>query len=266
MGGKHLAVGLALVALLGYGLGRGRPIALAPSPAAVEPPAPIDEPPPGRLTTVPGTEAEVLRALAGPVREELGAEAERQGLRWPPRRLWLLAFKAERRLEVWAANRTGAYRLLADYPILAASGGSGPKRRYGDNQVPEGVYRLGWLNPRSSYHLGIYVAYPNDEDIEHRLVPREQMGGDIYLHGSSVSIGCLAMGDRAIESLFYLAGRAEQRRILIAPCDLRVATPPRGAEPWIDALYARLRSQLAEFSPSSAAARPPAPNPAPASG
>ncbi|MBI5832005.1 MAG: hypothetical protein HZB16_06810 [Armatimonadetes bacterium] len=266
MGGRRLALVLIAVAVLGFGLGRRRH---GPPPSS-PPPAPAAEPapPPPLLAQVPGSEAEVLRALSEPIKAELEPTARQAGLRWPPRRVWLLAFKAERRLELWGANRAGPFRQLATYPILAASGTVGPKRRYGDNQVPEGIYRLGWLNPRSSYHLGIYVAYPNDEDVQHRVVERSRMGGDIYLHGNAVSIGCLAMGDRGIESLFYVAGRADagERRILIAPCDLRRVPAPRGAEPWIDAMYGRLRAKLAEFSPSPAAATPPTPGPEPATG
>lgn len=247
MGGRRAAVVLLLVALLGFGL--GRLVRRSPPPLPMALPVEPAPPPPAILTTRPDSEAEIVRALADPVRAELMPAAQAADLRWPPRRIWLLAFKEEKSLELWGANRSGRYHRLATYPILAGSGTLGPKRRYGDYQVPEGIYRLGWLNPRSSYHLGIYVAYPNDDDIAHRLVPREQMGGDIYLHGSNVSIGCLAMGDRAIESLFYVAGRAEQRTILIAPRDLRVKPAPAGAEPWIDALYQRLRARLAEFSP-----------------
>jgi murein L,D-transpeptidase YafK len=31
-----------------------------------------------------------------------------------------------------------------------ASGSLGPKRRFGDEQVPEGFYELDWFNPQSN--------------------------------------------------------------------------------------------------------------------
>src|SRR5688500_705706 len=80
---------------------------------------------------------------------------EAAGVRWPPARLKLLAFKAERQLEVWASSPEGPSVRLATYPVLAASGGLGPKLRQGDRQVPEGFYRLSELNPNSQFHLSI---------------------------------------------------------------------------------------------------------------
>lgn len=91
--------------------------------------------------------------------------------------------------------------------MLAASGGPGPKLREGDLQVPEGVYRLTAFNPNSSYHLSLRVDYPNAEDraAEDRAVARSDrrtsLGGDIFIHGKAVSIGCLAIGDPGIEEL-----------------------------------------------------------------
>ena len=62
------------------------------------------------------------------------------GIAWPPRRITLIALKSERRLEVWGAAASGAFAKLAEFPILAASGRLGPKRREGALRVPEGDY------------------------------------------------------------------------------------------------------------------------------
>ena len=86
---------------------------------------------------------------------------------YPPARVALLAFKQEKRLSVWAASRGGTWRFIRAYPILAASGKAGPKLREGDYQVPEGIYRIAWLNPNSSYHLSMKVSYPNAFDLAH---------------------------------------------------------------------------------------------------
>jgi murein L,D-transpeptidase YafK len=164
----------------------------------------------------------------------------------------MLAFKQERQLEVWAANRSGNYARIATYPILGASGSLGPKRAQGDLQVPEGLYRLTDLNPKSVAHLSFRVDYPNAEDRAHALVPPSRLGGDIFVHGHTVSYGCLAMGDPTIETLFCLVARvpAANRRILLCPVDFRqnpaYADTPR-EEAWIRDLYQRERKMLTNF-------------------
>lgn len=197
------------------------------------------------------------RTVTG-VLAEYGARAERRfapacraaDIPWPPPRLRLLAFKEERSLEVWAATASGPFVRLAATPVLGASGGPGPKRRAGDRQVPEGFYRLPILNPDSRYHLSVRVGYPNEEDVAHATVPRAQMGGDIYLHGGSASIGCLAVGDPAIEELFCLVALVPEpaREIWIAPVDFRLDPTyrPVDPDPWVAELYRRLADRLRE--------------------
>lgn len=203
------------------------------------------------------TVREVLGELGPGVEAELGARSAELGVSWPPARTTWIALKEERRLEAWVAGDRGPFRLLARYPILAASGTRGPKRREGDRQVPEGFYRLTRLNPNSQFHLSVRVDYPNREDIQHRRVERASMGGDIFVHGSHYSVGCIAVGDDAIEELFVLAARVPPgaRRILIAPVDFRIR-PDEASDPdaWIGDLYRRLRAALEEF-------RPPIPDP-----
>ncbi|MBI5239790.1 MAG: hypothetical protein HY926_04900 [Elusimicrobia bacterium] len=200
----------------------------------------------------PGRPRTVAEALAryGPA-----AKARFQPLlrSWPPKRLVFLAFKSEASLEAWAAGDSGPFQKLAAYPILRQSGGLGPKLKEGDLQVPEGFYGLPVLNPLSQFHLSIRVGYPNEEDIRHSQVPRGEMGGDIYIHGSDVSIGCLAMGDPAIEELFALAAAVpkEQRRVIISPVDFRRgARTPEARQPWLKDLYRRLGDELKKFPAS----------------
>lgn len=76
-------------------------------------------------------------------------KAEREGLD----SLTLVALKEEQLLEV-SANRDGqAPQRIRRYPFTATSGGPGPKLQEGDGQIPEGIYRVEYLNPNSSYHL-----------------------------------------------------------------------------------------------------------------
>ena len=71
--------------------------------------------------------------------------------------------------------------------------------------MPEGVYRIVALNPNSSYHLSMKLDYPTEFDLSKaRAEGRTRPGSDIFIHGKAVSIGCVAVGDDAIEEIFVL--------------------------------------------------------------
>ncbi len=185
--------------------------------------------------------ADVLRLCEPKTKVKFVPLCKAAGVSYPPNRVRLLAFKQEESLEVWGANRTGAFRRLAVYPIRAASGVAGPKRREGDRQVPEGFYLLLTLNPMSRFHVSIRVNYPNAADrAANPGVPVRDLGGDIYVHGNEVSIGCLAMGDAAIEEIFCVVARAKTREIWISPVDPRSAEMPETDNTNLRARYARL--------------------------
>lgn len=203
------------------------------------------------LPPAPRTVEDVVERFESIARKRYATACRRAKIAWPPKRLMLLAFKREKLLEVWAAGETGRYSRLATHKVLAASGGDGPKRKQGDEQVPEGFYDLTELNPNSAFHLSIRVDYPNSEDIGNSRISLQDMGGDIYIHGNQLSIGCLAMGDRTIEELFPLAALVPRgsRRIIIAPFDFRRhpnrALPREAA--WVTKLYGRIETALREF-------------------
>ena len=200
------------------------------------------------------TEAGAAGELAPKVGPGLAALFAEKGCKYPPERLTFVALKAEKRLEVWAPGPDGQARLVKEYPVLAASGRAGPKLREGDRQVPEGVYRVVGLNPQSQFHLSIKLDYPNEFDREMaRREGRDRLGGDIFIHGEAVSIGCLAMGDPAIEELFLLVSETGQARVrvIIAPSDFRRAgarpAPPPGAPEWAGTLYEQIDRELAGY-------------------
>jgi hypothetical protein len=192
-------------------------------------------------------------AIYGPAaRTRLQPYFKRAHVLYPPRRLAFLVFKKERRLAVWARDDKSGWRFIRDYAVLAASGKSGPKLRQGDYQVPEGIYRIALLNPASSYHLSMLVGYPNEFDrAQAARDHRTNLGGDIYIHGKNLSIGCVAIGDTAIEELFTLAADTGIARIkaILAPNDLRIAGPPmEQATPlWIVRLWQSIGAALREF-------------------
>lgn len=133
--------------------------------------------------------------------------------------VFLLISKQERTLEAWVKKGTGSkYVLFRSFPVLAASGKLGPKRREGDKQVPEGFYNIDTYNPKSNFHLSMRVNYPNAAD--RVLSDQQHPGSDIYLHGGRKSIGCVAIGDPGIEELYTLCRSATNStsiQVLIVP-------------------------------------------------
>jgi murein L,D-transpeptidase YafK len=123
--------------------------------------------------------------------------------------LYIRAFKSEKELELWIQEKPNQkYTHYHTYPVLRASGRLGPKRKEYDGQVPEGFYEVDRFNPNSQFHLSLGLNYPNDSD-KVRSDTRAP-GTDIFIHGSNVSIGCLAMGNDPIEEIYAIAETAKK--------------------------------------------------------
>lgn len=136
--------------------------------------------------------------------QKLKSEFEEKHLEYPPKFIYIRAFKYDSQLEVWVKQNIGdTFQLFKSYRICALSGTMGPKRRAGDRQVPEGFYYINVFRPNSAYHLALGLNYPNYAD---RLVGgSEGLGGDIYIHGSCVTEGCIPLTDPQIEEVYLLA-------------------------------------------------------------
>ena len=143
-------------------------------------------------------------AVAKKVTPDLKSAFKEKNLAWGSP-VFIRAFKEEAILELWVKSDKEKFVLFKSYPIAGASGGLGPKLREGDRQVPEGFYYVSkrWMNPKSSYHLSFNIGYPNNFD---RAFDRT--GSAIMVHGSNVSIGCLAMTDPFIEEIYTLCDAA----------------------------------------------------------
>ena len=143
-------------------------------------------------------------AAAARVRPALERDLAAAGLRWGAP-VFVRIFKEEGELELWMEGSDGRYRLFRSWPVCAWSGTLGPKQHEGDNQAPEGFYRVtaAQMNPRSQYHLSFNLGYPNAYDRAHG-----RSGNFLMVHGACVSIGCYAMGDAAIEQIYTLAAAA----------------------------------------------------------
>ncbi|MBI1222656.1 MAG: L,D-transpeptidase family protein [Bacteroidetes bacterium] len=118
----------------------------------------------------------------------------------------LVAFKAEDELQLFARKKgTEKYSHLKTYRICAKSGSLGPKRSQGDGQVPEGFYHIDRFNPSSNFYLSLGLNYPNTAD---QIKAVGNPGGDIFIHGSCVTIGCIPMTDDKIKEIYLLAVHA----------------------------------------------------------
>ncbi|MDQ3046742.1 MAG: hypothetical protein M3R27_04270 [Bacteroidota bacterium] len=123
--------------------------------------------------------------------------------------MYLRIFKQEEITEVWLRSKGDKeYKLFKSYEICSSSGTLGPKRKQGDGQVPEGFYHIAVFNPYSSYHLSLGVSYPNSSD--KIIIGKGNAGGDIMIHGSCVTIGCVPLTDSYIKEVYLLAVEARK--------------------------------------------------------
>ncbi|MDI1477558.1 L,D-transpeptidase family protein [Polyangium sp. y55x31] len=173
-----------------------------PAPVPSAPAFPVREPTQwfSAEKTPFGRVAEAKKSKMAEVKR-LFAEAR---VAFPPAQMFLRAFKKERVLELWAASRADEpLSLIAIYGVCYASGELGPKRVEGDGQVPEGLYKIKESLPGTPFYLALHVDYPNRSD--RILGDRRQPGGEILIHGSCASVGCLAMSDDRMAEIYLAA-------------------------------------------------------------
>ena len=117
--------------------------------------------------------------------------------------LKLRAFKTKKILEVFIRPEgKGNFKKLIEYEICFIPGKLGPKKSEGDMQVPEGIYHIDRFNPASKFHLSLGINYPNSKDLKRSS---EKPGGDIFIHGNCISVGCLPMTDEKMKEIYILA-------------------------------------------------------------
>lgn len=168
-----------------------------------------------------------------------------------PKKIILVAFKEERILQVYSNDFYGI-KLLKTYPFTAYSGKLGPKLEDGDKQIPEGIYKVQYLNPNSSYYLSIKINYPNEFDkSKSKLSNIADMGKDIFIHGKSATIGCIPIGDEAIEEVFVMTQKAINYKVdvIISPRDFRTNPNFPNIEniEWENELYALISEKLCQL-------------------
>lgn len=118
--------------------------------------------------------------------------------------MYIAAYKAEQRLEIWLKQNTQKqYKLFKVYPFCSLSGILGPKLKEGDLQTPEGFYHIAAFNPKSNFHLSLGINYPNSIDLLRSAT--EKPGNHIYIHGNCVTVGCIPITDEKIKEVYILA-------------------------------------------------------------
>lgn len=200
------------------------------------------------------TVSSVIEQCEKGVLKKLESNFRKTGLSYDSLQIAILGFKKELKLVVYARNdKADSWREFKTYDFTGFSGGPGPKLRQGDRQIPEGIYNVESLNPNSSYHLSLRVNYPNQYDRSKATGERRRnLGGDIMIHGSNVTVGCIPIGDESIEELFVLAAKSYHWGIpiVISPVDFRTGAtaPPVTEIDWIDELYTNIRSELKKYN------------------
>jgi len=178
---------------------------------------------------------------------------KKAGVSYPPEELGFLVIKDGFIFELWARNAgseddvgSSKMKFIKTYPLTAYCGRWGPKMKEGDCQIPEGIYKISGLNPNSSYHLSLKIDYPNAFDKEMgKADNRSGLGSLIFIHGKAVTIGCVPIGDEAIEEIFTIAAETgrENIEVVLSPVDFRKDYKKRQlpANPeWVSELYRQI--------------------------
>lgn len=140
----------------------------------------------------------------------------KENIRLDDLNILLIAYKNEQQLDLFAKNKNDyRYKKILSYNICAASGQLGPKRKQGDYQVPEGFYHIDTFNPFSNFYLSLGLNYPNQSD--RKKSKAANLGGDIFIHGDCVTIGCLPMTDDKIKEIYIYAIQARHSGQLKIP-------------------------------------------------
>jgi murein L,D-transpeptidase YafK len=133
---------------------------------------------------------------------------ESKAMSFPPKAIFLRAFKQEETLELWVKSKENdKFQFFKSYKFTKSSGTLGPKRKQGDYQIPEGFYYIERFNPLSNFYLSLGINYPNESD--KLLGDKKRPGKDIFIHGGAASVGCIPIGDDNIKELYLLAVEAK---------------------------------------------------------
>lgn len=126
-------------------------------------------------------------------------------------------YKSKRRMDLLLHGR-----VVKSFRVMLGRGGLAPKRKKGDNLVPEGTYTIDYKNSDSLFYKSLHISYPNDEDMRRAAEMGVDPGGDIMIHGFpnkpkplfnllkkmglikhvNWTAGCVAVDDNEMEDVF----------------------------------------------------------------
>lgn len=171
-----------------------------------------------------------------------------------PKEILIFVNKSEKTLALFGRSDSNKnFGLVKSYPLTGFSGQLGPKLKNGDRQIPEGIYAVESLNPNSKFHLSLRVSYPNEFDKLHATKDgRQNLGSDIMIHGRTNTVGCVPIGDEAIEEVFVMSAQAgiKHVKVIIAPLNLLKNSEVKAIEnapSWYDELLASIKSEMQKY-------------------
>jgi murein L,D-transpeptidase YafK len=193
---------------------------------------------------------QTLVKLKSKVEKNLQVLFAKAGAIYPPEKISLIIYKHEKTVELWALKEK-IWKKITEYPMTGFSGMLGPKLQEGDCQIPEGVYVMETLNPKSKFYLSIRINYPNAFDLERAKEDgRTHSGNDIYIHGKNQTSGCIPVGDEAIEEIFYLAGAFGKGEVILSPSKSENEIPDIKMH-WYEKLTNQIQSAIAKYNPNA---------------
>ncbi|MEX1189469.1 MAG: L,D-transpeptidase family protein [Bacteroidia bacterium] len=149
-----------------------------------------------------------VRKASEEKKPQLESTLKNKGLKLSDFQMMLIAYKESDELELYVKSKNDkAYSKLKAYKICAKSGTLGPKNKKGDAQVPEGFYHIDRFNASSNFYLSLGLNYPNAAD--RKRSKAANLGGDIFIHGNCVTIGCMPMTDDKIKEIYLCAVHAK---------------------------------------------------------
>src|SRR3990167_7188215 len=101
--------------------------------------------PPKHITTTDWNEAtkQVVKEYTPVADQSLKPEFKKKHLHYPPKQVTLITLKKERKMELWARDQSkNDWQYVKSYDLTAFSGKAGPKLKYHDGQIPEGMYNI----------------------------------------------------------------------------------------------------------------------------
>lgn len=108
----------------------------------------------------------------------------------PENAVSVLVFKGDRKLMIMRGAQ-----VLQEFNVCLGDEPVGHKGCEGDERTPEGIYKLDYKNPHSSYYKSMRIDYPHAADREAAKKRGCPPGGQIFVHG------CGRMDLRALQKL-----------------------------------------------------------------